>query len=147
VPLERLPMTSSGKIDRRALPKPGKSRAVLDVPFVTPRNELETVLARLWCEVLQLDEVDCDDDFAALGGDSLLATRIVTQVNQLFNLTQPLKTLFATPTVAQLASWITAQERSPGAAVKTARLMLDIDAMSPDAIYRALRDDLPKKDG
>jgi acyl carrier protein len=129
------------------LPEPRKSRAALDVPFVTPRHELETALARLWCQVLQLDEVGCDDDFAALGGDSLLATRIVVQVNQMFNLTQPLKTLFATPTVAQLASWITAQERSPGAAAETARLMLDIDAMSPDAIYRALSDDLPKENG
>ncbi|HEX9453407.1 MAG TPA: non-ribosomal peptide synthetase, partial [Candidatus Binatia bacterium] len=147
VPLERLPMTSSGKIDRRALPEPGKSRVVLGVPSAMPRNELETVLARLWCQVLQLDEVGCDDDFAALGGDSLLATRIVTQVNQLFNLTQPLKTLFATPTVAQLAEWITAQERAPGAAEKTARLMLEIDAMSPDQIYRALSEDLPKEDG
>ncbi|MEO6164617.1 MAG: AMP-binding protein, partial [Candidatus Binatia bacterium] len=147
VPLACLPMTRSGKIDRRGLPEPPRSRASLDVPYAAPRHPLETVLARLWCEVLQLDEIGCDDNFAALGGDSLLATRIVTQVNQLFKLTQPLKTLFATPTVAQLAAWIAAQELSRGAAGQTARLMLEIDALSPEQIYRALGDDSPNQNG
>ena len=147
VPLARLPMTSSGKIDRRGLPEPRHWRAALEVPYAAPRNELETVLARLWREVLQLAEVGSDDDFAALGGDSLLAIRIVAQVNQLFVLTQPLKTLFATPTVAQLAAWITAQEHSPGAAAEIARLMVEIEALSPEQIYLALGDDLPKQNG
>ena len=105
-------------------------------------------MARLWCEVLQVDEIGCDDDFAALGGDSLLATRIVMQVNQMFDLSRPVKTLFATPTVAQLAAWITAQELRPGAAAQTARLTLEIDALTPEQIYRALGDnDLPQKNG
>lgn len=147
VQLACLPMTRSGKIDRRGLPEPPRSRAVLEVLYAAPRNPLETVLARLWCEVLQLDEIGCADDFAALGGDSLLATWIVTQVNQLFKLNQPLKTLFATPTVAQLAAWIAAQELSPGAAAQTARLMLEIDALSPEQIYRGLGDDLPNQNG
>jgi len=147
VRLARMPMTSSGKIDRRALPDPRNSRARLDVPFAKPRNELESVLARLWCAVLELDEVGCDDDFVALGGDSLLGTQIVVQVNQIFHLLQPLKTLFATATVAQLAEWITAQEHAPGAASKTAQLITEIDAMTPDAIYRALSVDLTEKDG
>ncbi len=141
VQLARLPMTSSGKIDRRGLPEASHSRADLDVSYALPRNPLETVLARLWCEVLQLEELGSADDFFALGGDSLLANAIVARVNQLFALTQPLKTLFATPTVAQLAAWITAQEQSPGAAAECARLMLEIDGMAPEQIYRALGDD------
>jgi acyl carrier protein len=148
VPLACLPMTRSGKIDRRGLPEPPRSRAVLEVPYAAPRNPLESVLARLWSEVLQVDAIGCDDDFAALGGDSLLATRIVMQVNQMFNLTQPLKTLFATPTVAQLAAWIVAQEVWPGAAAQSARLMVEIDALTPEQIYRALGDDdLPEQNG
>jgi amino acid adenylation domain-containing protein len=147
VRLARLPMTRSGKIDRRGLPEPPRSRASLDVPYAPPGNPLETALAQLWCEVLQLDEIGCHDDFAALGGDSLLATRIVTQVNQLFKLTQPLKTLIATPTVARMAAWIAAQELFPGAAGQTARLILEIDALSPEQIYRALADDSPKQNG
>jgi amino acid adenylation domain-containing protein len=141
VQLARLPMTRSGKIDRRGLPEARPSRDALDVPYAAPRNQLETVLGRLWCEVLQLEKLGSADDFFALGGDSLLANGIVARVNQLFALTQPLKTLFATPTVAQLAAWITAQERSPGAAAESARLMLEIDGMAPEQIYRALGDD------
>ncbi len=141
VQLARLPMTRSGKIDRRGLPEARHSRAALDVPYAAPRNQLETVLVQLWREVLQLEELGSADDFFALGGDSLLANAIVARVNQLFALTQPLKTLFATPTVAQLAAWITAQERCPGAAAESARLMLEIDGMAPEQIYRALGDD------
>jgi amino acid adenylation domain-containing protein len=141
VQLARLPVTSSGKIDRRGLPETRHSRDALDVPYAAPQNQLETVLGRFWCEVLQLKKLGRADDFFALGGDSLLANAIVARVNQLFALTQPLKTLFATPTVAQLAAWITAQERSPGAAAESARLMLEIDGMAPEQIYRALGDD------
>ncbi len=95
-----------------------------------------------------MDEIGRDDDFAALGGDSLLATPIVMHVNQMFDLIRPLKTLFATPTVAQLAAWITAQELQSGAAAQSARLKLEIDALTPEQIYRALGDDdLPKQNG
>ena len=132
--LARLPMTRSGKIDRRGLPEARRSRTALEVSYAAPRNQLETVLAQLWREVLQLEELGSADDFFALGGDSLLANAIVARVNQLFALTQPLKTLFATPTVAQLAAWITAQEQSPGAAAESARLMLEIDGMAPEQI-------------
>ena len=141
VQLARLPMTRGGKIDRRGLPEARHSRDALDVPYAAPRNQLETVLGRFWREVLQLEKLGSADDFFALGGDSLLANVIVARVNQLFALTQPLKTLFATPTVAQLAAWITAQERSPGAAAESARLMLEIDGMAPGEIHRALGDD------
>jgi hypothetical protein len=65
----------------------------------------------------------------------------------LFKLTQPLKTLIATPTVARMAAWIAAQELFPGAAGQTARLILEIDALSPEQIYRALADDSPKQNG
>ena len=60
IQLAGLPMTRSGKIDRRGLPEARRSRAALDVPYAAPRNPLETVLARLWCEVLQLEEMGSD---------------------------------------------------------------------------------------
>ncbi|HWH80587.1 MAG TPA: non-ribosomal peptide synthetase [Candidatus Binatus sp.] len=143
--MARLPITASGKIDRRALPEPARSRAGIDVAYAAPLNELERVLAGLWCEVLEIGEAGRDDDFAALGGDSLLATRIVARVNQLFPSARPLKTLFATPTVAQLAAWITAQEKSPGAAAEIARLVLQIDAVAPERVNQVL-DDLSQKE-
>jgi amino acid adenylation domain-containing protein len=139
--LERLPMTTSGKIDRRGLPEPPRGRAPLDTPYAAPRSELETVLAQLCCEVLQLEEIGIADDIDQLGGDSLLAARIVARVNDLFSLAAPLKTLFDTPTVAALAASITAQESSPGESERIAMAVRQVTAMSADEVARALEDD------
>lgn len=77
-----LPVTSTGKLDRQALPAPGAARPRLDTPYVTPRGELETQLAALWAEVLELDEVGVDDDFFELGGDSLSILSMTLLVEQ-----------------------------------------------------------------
>jgi hypothetical protein len=69
--LPALPLTTTGKVDRSALPAPSRERPALDAPFVAPRPGLETVLAALWAEVLDLDRVGVDDPFLDLGGDSL----------------------------------------------------------------------------
>jgi amino acid adenylation domain-containing protein len=140
VMLDRLPLTASGKIDRRALPAPGRGRVEPDPGFVLPESALEKVLAQLWCEVLELDEVGIADDFNELGGDSLVATQIVVRVNDLFTLEPPVKTLLETPTVAALAAFVTAQESFPGAAEETAVAILRIAAMSPAEIAVALAD-------
>jgi acyl carrier protein len=144
--LAHLPLTSSGKIDRRAFPEPPRSRASLDTPFVAPHGNLETVLAQLWCEVLALNEVGRDDDFAALGGDSLLAAQIVGRVNDLFSLAQPIKTLFATPTVAALARFIADQESFPGESDSAAQAVLKVAAMSAQEVAEALQENFDQRD-
>ncbi len=145
VMLDRLPLTASGKIDRRALPAPRRGRVEPDPGFVAPESALEKVLAQLWCEVLELDEVGIADDFNELGGDSLVATQIVVRVNDLFTLEAPVKTLLETPTVAALAAFVTAQESFPGAAEETAVAILRIAAMSPAEIAVALADRRSRK--
>ncbi|MBP2703230.1 amino acid adenylation domain-containing protein [Microbispora sp. RL4-1S] len=72
-----LPTTVNGKIDRAKLPPPSRERPDLGVPFVAPRTELEQVLAVIWADVLDLDEIGVDDSFFELGGDSLRATRLL----------------------------------------------------------------------
>ena len=72
--LDKLPLTPSGKVDRRALPAPDKSRPVLDVELVAPRTPTEEILAAIWTEVLSLNEVGVFDNFFMLGGDSIGAT-------------------------------------------------------------------------
>ncbi len=119
-----LPLTASGKIDRRALPLPRRDRAGLENPFVAPRSEVEKALAQLWREVLGVEEVGVEDNFAELGGDSLVATQIAARLNRLFSPAQPVKTLFETPTVASLAQFIALQEKSPGKAERVATAML-----------------------
>ena len=102
--LDALPLTATGKVDRRALPAPGRARPALKSAFVAPRTSLEEKLAQLWAVMLGLDEVGVHDGFLELGGDSLLATQIVSRVLTQFHVRVPLRALFDAPTVADMAA-------------------------------------------
>jgi acyl-CoA synthetase (AMP-forming)/AMP-acid ligase II/acyl carrier protein len=101
--LESLPMTPNGKIDRRALPAPDKTRPELEAAFVAPRTPAEERLAAIYAEALGLERVGIRDHFFDLGGHSLLAMQVVSRVRQAFKIELPLRSLFETPTVAGLA--------------------------------------------
>lgn len=101
--LDALPVSRNGKVDRRALPLPGRSRPELDTPLVTPRNSLEKDLEQIWREVLELDQIGMDDNFIDLGGDSLAATRVISRVIAKVGIEIPLQSLFQSPTVAAMA--------------------------------------------
>ena len=101
--LDTLPLTPGGKLDRRALPDAGHARPALSEPFVAARNASEEILAAIWEELLALPEVGVRDDFFELGGDSLLATRVVSRIRDAFALELPLRRLFEAPTVSALA--------------------------------------------
>jgi amino acid adenylation domain-containing protein len=106
--IESMPMTTSGKMDRRALPEPDWSGATAQGEFVAPSTPLEEQLASIWSEVLSIERVGAQDDFFNLGGNSLLALRLASRVRQVFNVELPLMTLFTSPTVAALAEQIVA---------------------------------------
>ena len=103
VMLERLPLTPNGKVDRRALPAPEKGRSSLRDRYVQPRTAVERQLAQIWMEVLGLAEVGIHDNFFELGGHSLLATQVVSRIRTTFTVELPLRVLFESPTVAELA--------------------------------------------
>ncbi|MGZ3458973.1 MAG: non-ribosomal peptide synthetase, partial [Archangium sp.] len=102
VPLEALPLNSSGKVDRKALPAPDGALASA-AEYVAPRNDTEQRLASLWCEVLRVERVGLHDNFFTLGGHSLLAIQAITLVRQRFQVELPLQDFFEAPTVAGLA--------------------------------------------
>ena len=106
--LDALPLMSNGKIDRRALRVPDRSRPELDKAFVAPRGPTEELLADLWAELLGIDVVGVHDNFFDLGGHSLLATQLVSRVRETFQVEIPLRRLFEVPTVAGLAESIEA---------------------------------------
>jgi acyl carrier protein len=96
-----LPLTPNGKVDRKALPAPeGRGVAEGYVPPCTPTEEL---LAGIWAEVLQVEGIGRHDNFFELGGHSLVATRVIARLSQVFPVKLPIHTLFAGPTVAELA--------------------------------------------
>ncbi len=103
VRLETLPMTPAGKVDRHALPEPGRERPDLGSQFVGPRTPMEEIIAQIWGQVLGLDSVGVDDNFFDLGGHSLLATQVIAQIRETLQMDTPLASLFMFPTVAALA--------------------------------------------
>jgi amino acid adenylation domain-containing protein len=102
--LDVLPRTTSGKLDRRALPQPPRDGAeVGEVLHVGPRSELEAQLAAIWCAVLDVERVGVHDDFFDLGGQSILATRLVARVRDTLGVDVPVSALLQATTVEEMA--------------------------------------------
>ncbi|MFK5968540.1 MAG: amino acid adenylation domain-containing protein [Candidatus Marithrix sp.] len=97
--LDNLPLTLNGKVDRKALPVPDLTRPDL-------YTAVEDTLTKIWAEILGLERVGLHDNFLRLGGNSLLATKIISQINELFQLELPLYALFESPTIAELAEQV-----------------------------------------
>jgi len=128
VPLPTLPLTASGKVDRRALPAPEGHAAVSAAEQVPPGTAVEEALAAIWCEVLKLDKVGIYDDFFALGGHSLNANQVLARVRELFEVELPVPSLFESPTIAGLAQAIARELMAETDAATLAEVMSDLGA-------------------
>ena len=106
VTLDALPLTPSGKIDRGALPGL-QGQTNVTQQYVAPRGSTEEKLAQIWQAVLRIERVGIWENFFELGGHSLLATQLISRVRNAFKVELPLRSLFESPTVAELASVIT----------------------------------------
>jgi amino acid adenylation domain-containing protein len=125
VRLDALPLTPSGKVDRRSLPAPDPSTEDA-APAAAPRGPAEELMAAIWSEVLGVRRVGVHDDFFALGGHSLLATQVMSRVREAFGVEAPLRRLFEEPTAAGLA--------------RAVEETLAAGAPAPEPILRASRD-------
>jgi amino acid adenylation domain-containing protein len=98
--VRELPLTATGKIDRKAL---DAIDSTPPVGFVEPNSPTEISLAAVWCQILGLDSISAEADFFDMGGHSLLGTRLMSQVGQMFGVKLPLRVLFDHPSVRQFA--------------------------------------------
>ena len=130
--LDALPLLPSGKVDRRALPAPDSARPALQSPFVAPRTPVEEALAGIWAEALNLDQVGIYDNFLELGGDSLLATQVLAQVIRTLQVEVPLRSLLASPTVADMAVVITQSQAQQAEPADMERLLAALEAPSDE---------------
>ena len=127
VPIDRFPLTSSGKVDRKQLPAPVRHRPQLSEPFVAPRSKLEGLVAETWQDILDLDTVGVNDRFFELGGTSLQAARFVNRMQIALGESIFIVTLFSAPSVAAYCTFLETQY--------------------PAAVARLLGGETPKTDG
>ncbi|MDB5134737.1 MAG: amino acid adenylation domain protein [Mucilaginibacter sp.] len=113
VQLARLPLTPNGKINRKALPEPGIEDVLTD-KYEAPQSELEQKLAEKWQHLLEIKSVGIHDNFFDLGGDSLLAIRLISAVRKDIKAEISISSIFDHPTIAMLAAQI---QNKPAAAI------------------------------
>jgi amino acid adenylation domain-containing protein len=106
IQLDTMPLTFSGKVDRKSLPDPYGFELKTGELYIAPRNEMEQALADIWTEVLGRVEIGIRDNFFDLGGHSLKATRIIAKIEDRLGIQIELKELFADPTIENLAAYI-----------------------------------------
>jgi len=132
VSLTELPLTVNGKVDRRALPDPNIERAKSDEEFCGPRTSAEEMLASIWSEVLRIQQVGIHDSFFELGGESILAIRLISRINKDFDIELPVRALFEQPTIAELATLIVQHQAESADKEELLKLLDELGDVSED---------------
>jgi len=104
--LDELPITANGKVDRKALPRPGRSGMETQETFVPPRNPMEESLIKIWRQILKLERVGIHESFFEIGGHSLLALLLISRVREEFQVELSVRSMFEAPTIAGMAETI-----------------------------------------
>ena len=138
--LDKFPQAPNGKINRKELPLPGANRPDLENPLVMPRTPIEGALSAIWSELLGLDQVGIHDNFLELGGDSLLAGQVISRVMRHFSVAIPLKAMFDSFTVSDMAMAIVQHQASGVDEENLDRLLAELEAVSNEQAARLLAD-------
>jgi amino acid adenylation domain-containing protein len=113
--LDRLPLTANGKLDRSALPPPDPDQDAQ--AYVAPRTPVEQALADIWSDILGLERIGANDDFFERGGQSLRATRVISRIRSSLDVELPLRAMFESPRLSELATRIEAMRQISGEAM------------------------------
>jgi len=132
VPLDSLPLTASGKVNRRTLPAPQLTRAASAAEYAPPRNEIEAELVEMWQALLAVEQIGIYDNFFDLGGHSLLATQLIARIRAAFQVDLPLRRLFTAPNIANLADLITETLIAEEDDAALAQLLAELEELPED---------------
>ena len=104
VPVESIPLTANGKVDKRKLPDSSQFWSTKE--YIAPRTETEMAIAEIWQQVLKLDKIGVDEHFFDVGGHSLLAVQIVTRVKEQYDVEFSMRRLMEVATIEGMASYV-----------------------------------------
>jgi amino acid adenylation domain-containing protein len=138
--LDRLPLTPSGKLDRRSLPEVSANHGRPD--YVPPCTPVEQAVAGIWAELLHVERVGVKDNFFDLGGHSLLATQVVSRLRNTFQIDIPVSLIFKAPTILELNEAIVAGCLEPENADAAADLVHEIQQLSSEEIKQLLKEEV-----
>lgn len=138
VVLDALPLLSSGKVDRDALPAPDGSRPAVETAFAPPASQTEKTLARIWSEVLGVDRIGIHDSFLDLGGHSLRAIQVISRIRDQLKVELPIRSLFLAPTVAGLAAAIVQTQAEQAGQGDMDHILAELEALSDEEAQRLL---------
>jgi acyl-CoA synthetase (AMP-forming)/AMP-acid ligase II/acyl carrier protein len=130
--LNALPLTSSGKLDRKALPVPTNENLAPERDYVAARTPVEEIVAAMFAELLQREQVGISDNFFECGGHSLLAVQLASLLRETFQIEVSLRRIFDGPTVAEIAEALLEDEDNRPRVQRRAELMVKLVGVSED---------------
>jgi len=139
----QLPLTPSGKLDRRALPAATPPMARRDAPAALPQTPVQETLAAIWRDVLQLPQVGLHDDFFDLGGHSLLATRVISRIRDELGVELPVREMFERTTLEGLALTVVEAALELQTDDEVMQLLAELEAMPDDEVRTLSREEEP----
>jgi hypothetical protein len=145
--LSSLPLTPSGKIDRKRLPIPERDVLAVKGARQTPRTPTEAVLASIWAEILGLAHVGVHDHFFEIGGHSLLAIRVLSRIRTVFQVELPLRSLFDAPTISDLALVIAQRQAETADNEAVEQMLAELEHLSEQEVQTLLISEQQKREG
>jgi hypothetical protein len=135
--LQSLPLTN-GKLDRSLLPLPDSKRPELGHAYVPPNSKVEESLVQVWEEILDVRPVGIHDNFFDLGGHSLSASRVIARAIETFQVDLPVSAVFDSPTVAEMARIITANQSTRTSDAQLEPILSELEGMTEEDALRYL---------